>query len=814
MEDLRILLIGNGGREHALAWKLSLSPRVSRIFVAPGNGGTAQGLAKVSNVAIAVDDFVGLVDFARNSHVNLVAPGPEVPLVLGLTDYFKNSIPISVFGPSKAAARLEGSKIYAKDFMHRYGIPTARYHTFDDYQVARQHIDEVRYDIVIKATGLAAGKGVVIPASKHEAEDALKKMMLDRIYGDAGDEVVIEEFLEGEEVSLLTFCDGYTTRSLPVSQDHKRVGEGDRGLNTGGMRAYPPAPEATPEIIAEMHEIAQTTIDAMRRSEGYPFVGLLFTGFMITKDGPRVLEYNVRFGDPETQTVLPLMSKETDLAEIMVACTEGKLDSIQFQMRPGSSVTVVAAAEGYPESYKKGDFISMDQSHELSKDDHIFHAGTALENKSLKTAGGRVLAATSTAESLEKALNQAYRIIESINWPGKHYRKDIAHRAIAAFNQSQPTSQKSGMTYAAAGVSISAGNELVERIKGHVKLTSRPGASSDLGGFGGVIDLAEAGYKETPLLVTGTDGVGTKLQIAQAMNKNDTIGIDLVAMNANDLVVQGAEPLYFTDVFSCGKLDVNVAEDVIKGVCDGCIQAGCALVGGETAEMAGLFSDNRYDIVGACSGAIARTRKLLPDKKGMKTGDTLLGLASSGCHSNGFSLIRKILEKSYLGFNDRAPWDKKQTVGLSLLTPTRIYVKPLLKLVDAHLVKGMAHITGGGLGENIPRMLPESLTAMLDASCWDCPPVFKWLKQAGSISDHEFARTFNTGLGMVLVVESTAVDEAKRILSESGEKVFLIGHLSHREPKPCVIRVGAFDAPLTPLPISSDWPKLGQEYCT
>lgn len=354
--------------------------------------------------------------------------------------------------------------------------------------------------------------------------------------------------------------------------------------------------------------------------------------------------------------------------------------------------------------------------------------------------------------------------------------------------QSGLTPSEPGMTYAGAGVSISAGNELVDRIKALAKSTTRPGASGDLGGFGAVFDLAEAGYKEVPLLVTGTDGVGTKLQIAQAINKHDTVGIDLVAMNANDLIVQGAEPLYFTDVFSCSKLDVSIAEAVIKGICDGCKNAGCALVGGETAEMSGFFLAGLYDVVGACTGAIIRDKKLLPQKDAMKEGDVLLGLASNGCHSNGFSLIRKIIEKAHLEYSDPAPWDREKTVGQSLLTPTRIYVKPLLKLVQKDLVKGMAHITGGGLWENVPRMLPKSLAAELDAALWECPDVLKWLKQAGHVNDHEFARTFNTGLGMILVVDSSLADEAKRQLSESGETVFQTGHLVRRRDEGCVVQ--------------------------
>ena len=645
-----------------------------------------------------------------------------------------------------------------------------------------------RIILTLISTIVAAGKGVILPATKSEGQEALKKIMVDNEFDDAGNEVVIEEYLQGDELSFLTFCDGYTIRSLPAAQDHKQLRNGDCGPNTGGMGAYAPAPIANPELIEDIHRnVLQPTVDAMRRSEAHPFVGLLFTGFMITKDGPKVLEYNVRFGDPETQTLLPLMTMDTDLAELMIACTEGRLDGVPLHTKSICSVTVVAAAGGYPGSYNKGDIIGIDQDHVLNEDDYLFHAGTTLSDGLLKTAGGRVIAATSTAKSLQMALARAYSIMETIDWPGKHYRTDIAHRAINAPAESEPTSPEFSMTYEGAGVSISAGNELVERIKIFVKSTARPGASGELGGFGGVFDLAEAGYKEAPLIVTGTDGVGTKLQVAQAMGKHDTIGIDLVAMNVNDLIVQGAEPLYFTDVFSCSRLDVSIAVDVIRGICDGCKDAQCALVGGETAEMADFFLSDRYDIVGTCNGAIARDKKLLPDKNAMKEGDVLLGLASSGCHANGFSLIRKIVEKARLSYSDQAPWSKKQTVGQCLLTPTRIYVKSLLQLVEKDLVKGMAHITGGGLWENIPRMLPKSLTAKLNADFWECPVVLKWLKKAGHVSDYEFARTFNTGLGMILVVDPSLAEEAMRQLSESGERVFQIGHLEQRRVKDCIV---------------------------
>ena len=675
----------------------------------------------------------------------------------------------------------------AKDFMAKHGIPTAQFRNFSNYEEAKIYLEDVQHDVVIKATGLAAGKGVIIPASREEAQEALKNIMLVKEFGSAGNEVVIEEYLVGDELSFLTFSDGFTIRSLPAAQDHKQIFEGDKGPNTGGMGAYAPAPIAKPALVNEIHKTAlQLTIDAMRRHEGHPFVGLLFTGFMITKDGPRVLEYNVRFGDPETQTLLPLIALETDLAEIIVACTEGRLDSVDISMSPGSSATIIAAARGYPGAYEKGETIELDVSQALGAEDHIFHAGTSVSDGLLKTNGGRVIAATSTADSLEKALQRAYAIMSSINWPGKYHRTDIGHRAL--HDKGTGGASGDGLTYASAGVSISAGNELVRRIKPLASATKRAGASASLGGFGGSFDLAEAGYEGAPRLVTGTDGVGTKLKIAQAVRKHDTIGIDLVAMNVNDLIVQGAEPLFFTDVYSCETLDVDIAYEVVKGVCVGCRDALCALIGGETAEMSDLFRPGTYDLVGTATGAIARGRRELPDIDAMREGDIVIGLTSSGCHSNGFTLIRRIVEQSHLSYASPAPWDNALNVGESLLTPTKIYVKSILKLVEKDLVKGMAHITGGGLLENVPRMLPNSLAAEIDAVRWECPPVFKWLKNAGKVTHEEFARVFNTGIGMVLIVNAADERQVLDILSTRGESAVAIGILKARTGEGCIVK--------------------------
>ncbi|KAG5957772.1 hypothetical protein E4U57_001730 [Claviceps arundinis] len=768
MTGIRVLLIGNGGREHALAWKLSQSARVEAIFVVPGNGGTAT-CPKVTNVdSVSSEDFPGLVKFSQDNEVNLVVPGPEVPLVDGVEGFFKR-VGIPCFGPSKEAARLEGSKTYSKDFMKKYDIPTAAYENFSDYDKAAAYIDSVSHEVVIKATGLAAGKGVILPQSKREAKEALRQIMVEKAFGSAGDEVVIEELLVGDELSVLTFCDGYSIRSLPLAQDHKRIFDGDQGPNTGGMGCYAPTNIATKQLTEAIdRDILEPTIVGMRR-EKQPFRGVLFTGLMITSAGPKVLEYNVRFGDPETQTVLPLLSADTDLAEIMLACAGGYLDNCDLKIESKYSATVVVAAGGYPGPYAKGTPMTVLPPPTGSI---IFHAGTKLVGDQLQSSGGRVIAVNSVGESLRSAVDASYAALSTgvIKFDSMFFRKDIAHRAFRA-------PKKEAMTYAQAGVDIQAGNDFVERIKKAVASTKRPGADAEIGGFGGELDLSQCGYTGGPILVGAIDGVGTKLMIAQAMKKHDTVGIDLVAMNVNDLIVQGATPLMFLDYYGCSKLDQASAADFVEGVAEGCRQSGCALVGGETAEMPGMYQDDDYDAAGCAVGAVTPQNRL-PQTGAMAAGDILLGLGSVGVHSNGFSLVRRIVQSAGLTYGSPAPWDKSQTVGESLLTPTRIYVKSLLPVISQ--IKGLAHITGGGLLENVPRMLPDSLAADISYGSWDMPPVFEWLKQAGNVDPSEMCRTFNSGIGMVIAVDASKADAVEKQLAAS-ENVYRIGRLVRRE---------------------------------
>ncbi|KAJ3329704.1 hypothetical protein HDU76_007345 [Blyttiomyces sp. JEL0837] len=744
-----VLVIGGGGREHALAWGLAKSESVAKVFVAPGNGGTQTFSSKVTNVSL--NDFDAMAKFAVENKVELVVVGPEQPLVDGITTVFKK-VGISVFGPSAKAAQIEGSKAFSKDFMRRHNIPTASYAVFTDIEAAKKHVKETYKggDLVIKASGLAAGKGVLLPETIDEAIAGLQEVMVSKEFGSAGDEVVIEELLIGEEVSVLAFSDGYTVIPCPGAQDHKRIFEGDKGPNTGGMGAYAPAPIYTPTLQAEvLRTVLKPTVDGMRR-EGYPFVGILYAGLMLTASGPKVLEFNCRFGDPETQVVIPLL--DSDLAEVMKAAAEGRLDSVDLKFKSGAAATVVAAAGGYPGSYPKGKEITIGRA---PTDIIVFHAGTAAKDGKLVTAGGRVLAVTATADNLEEAIKKAVSNVSLIKFEGMQYRRDIGHRALKLLE----SKKTGGLTYADAGVSIDTGNLLVEKIKPLVKATRRSGADADIGGL------------------SGTDGVGTKLKIAHSANIHSSIGIDLVAMSVNDVLVQGAEPLFFLDYYACSKLEADVAKDVVAGIAEGCIQSGCALIGGETAEMPGMYSPGDYDLAGFVVGAVKRD-ELLPKMDLIIPGsDVILGIPSSGIHSNGYSLVRHIVALSGLTYTSTCPWNSKISLGEALLTPTRIYVKELLPVIRKKLVKAMSHITGGGFTDNIPRCLPKGVGVEVDVSTYQLPDVFKWLKAQGKITNAEFARTFNCGIGMVLVVAKEDVAEVTRLINAVGGPVVPLGRV-------------------------------------
>ena len=426
---MNILVIGSGGREHALAWKAAQSKEVEKVFVAPGNAGTASE-PKLENIAIAAEDISALLDFAQKENIDLTIVGPEAPLVAGVVDAF-NAAGLRCFGPSKGAAQLEGSKAFSKDFLARHHIPTAAYSNFTDVDAAVAYIKEQGAPIVVKADGLAAGKGVILAQTEDEAITAVKDMLAGNAFGDAGHRVVVEEFLGGEEASFIVMADGEHILPMATSQDHKARDEGDKGPNTGGMGAYSPAPVVTQEIHDRaMKEVIEPTIKGMA-AEGHPFTGFLYAGLMIDSSGtPKVLEYNVRFGDPETQPIM--MRMKSDLVALCNAAIDKRLDQMTTEWDARASLGVVLAAKGYPDAYAKGEVIrNLPAETENGK---VFHAGTIEKDGQITSNGGRVLCAVGLGESVSQAQKKAYELVDQIDWEGAYCRRDIGYRAISREN--------------------------------------------------------------------------------------------------------------------------------------------------------------------------------------------------------------------------------------------------------------------------------------------------------------------------------------------------------------------------------------------
>lgn len=418
---MNVLIIGSGGREHALAWKVAQSPRLTKLYIAPGNPGTS---SCGENVSVDVSDHAKVVNFCKEKQIDLVIVGPEIPLADGLVDSLSDAN-MRCFGPKQAAAQIEASKVFSKNFMVRHHIPTARYATFTHLDEALGYLDKVDYPIVIKASGLAAGKGVILPNTTDEAEATLKSILIEKTFGDAGNEVVIEERLVGQEVSLMAFTDGTAIVPMLPAQDHKRLLDGDEGPNTGGMGAYAPAPIFTKDLMNEAIEnILQPAIDGLRL-DGTPFVGVLYAGLILTDNGLSALEFNCRFGDPETQVVLPLL--ETDLLDVVEACIDGKLKDIDILWKDDAVVCVVLASKGYPDKVEIDKVVTFN---ELPANVVCFHAGTKTENEKVLTSGGRVFGLTAWAKDIESAIDMVYSNVKNVSFDGMQYRKDIAYKAL------------------------------------------------------------------------------------------------------------------------------------------------------------------------------------------------------------------------------------------------------------------------------------------------------------------------------------------------------------------------------------------------
>ena len=416
---MKVLIVGSGGREHAIAWSVVKSPKVDKIYCAPGNAGIAE-FAECVNIKAM--EFDKLVAFAKENAIDLTIIGMDDPLVGGVVDAFESE-GLRVFGPRKNAAIIEGSKAFSKDLMKKYKIPTAAYENFTDPDEAIKYLETAKMPIVLKADGLALGKGVLICNTLEEAKEGVKTLMLDKQFGDAGNEIVIEEFMTGREVSVLAFCDGKTIKCMTSAQDHKRAKDGDQGLNTGGMGTFSPSPFYNDEVEAFCEKyVYQSTIDAMA-SEGRPFTGILFTGLMITEDGPKVLEYNARFGDPEAQVVLPRM--KNDIIDVMEACIDGKLSDVELEFEDNAAVCVVLASDGYPEKYDKGFEIKGLDTFKDKDGYYVFHAGTKFDGDKILTNGGRVLGVVAKGENLKAARANAYKATEWIDFANKYKRNDI-----------------------------------------------------------------------------------------------------------------------------------------------------------------------------------------------------------------------------------------------------------------------------------------------------------------------------------------------------------------------------------------------------
>lgn len=754
----------------------------------------------------------------------MVVVGPEEPLSKGIVDRL-TLINVPCFGPTKSAAQIECDKAWSKDFMARHQIPTAKFSKFTDSSAAKEFIMQKHegsafaHGYVVKASGLAAGKGVLICSTREDACRAVEQVLDDACFGDAGKTIVVEELLRGEECSVLAFCDGGDVVLMPAAQDHKRAYDNDAGPNTGGMGAVCPFDlvELSPRLKELIRESVMLRCVRALKQERNSFIGVLFAGLMLTEDPHepvKVLEFNCRFGDPETQSVLPLL--RTDLYEIFEACIAHKLSALGVEFDTASGVHtcgVVVADADYPASTTKGqpiegvrELITTAQQFARASEGatYTIHAGTkfAADNESIVTNGGRILTSIGCSKSLERARELALEQVAKIGIARARHRKDIGQRPIDRSKQSR-------LTYKSCGVDIERGNEFVEFVKDVARDTRRPGTMSHIGSFGAFFDLAQTNIRD-PILVSGTDGVGTKLKLALDFNRCEGVGIDLVAMCVNDILVHGAQPLFFLDYYACGKLDATgTARQVLESIVKGCRQAQCALIGGETAEMPGLYHGTDIDLAGFAVGAVDRSR-VLPRAHELRAGDCVLGISSSGVHSNGFSLVRKLVD-CLRGVDISAPGscpfncDSDDASLLDcLLKPTHIYVRQLASALDANLIKGMAHITGGGLVENVPRTLPPTLCAELDARAWNMSPLFAWIQQEANLEHSELLRTFNCGLGMCLFVAEEHADKVKDLLERAAADdelapkahVYRVGKLVDRQGSEQQCRVSHLDEAL------------------
>ena len=715
---MKVLVIGSGGREAAIAWACRRHGHVVEVHP----------------------------DLPAEPLADLVIVGPEAALVAGVADRCA-ALHIPCFGPTAALARLESSKGFTRTLAATLGLPSPVFHMSSSAAEAIGWWREFAKPVVVKLDGLAAGKGVIVPDGDAATIAAIEELV-------AQGPIVLEERLSGPECSLMAMCDGRVARPLPIAQDHKRIGEGDTGPNTGGMGAYAPAPVPydADELTARF---IQPVVDHLFAA-GAPYVGVLYAGLMLTADGPRLLEFNCRFGDPEAQAVLPLLTD--DLAELALLCAKGQLGSRHITAQ-GSACAVVAAAPGYPAAPSTGGAITGDLTDWPQA--LVFPAGLGVVagGTGATVTGGRVLSVTGLGADLAPARANAYERIAAISFEGMQVRRDIAWRAVGAELQS----------YAAAGVDIDEGTRAVDQMKAAVERTHGPAVLRGVGSFGGVFSLAAIKEMNEPLLVASTDGVGTKVELAARLGGYKGVGIDIVNHCIDDVLVQGARPLFFLDYIAASRLNADHVAEVVTGMAEACEAAGCALLGGETAEMPGVYADGAFDIAGTLVGLVDRAQ-MLPQGR-LAAGDVLVGIASNGPHTNGYSLLRKLF--AWLPM-DSVPAGFGCTLGEALLRPHRNYLPVLEAALDGKRIKALAHITGGGLPENLPRVLPEGVDAEVRLGSWPVPPLFQLVREVAALPTRELYRTLNMGIGMVAICSPADVDALQASIAEP---TWLIGRL-------------------------------------
>ena len=728
---MNVVVIGTGGREQAIAWACRRHDHEVTLI---GDVAELEGLTP-----------------------ELVIPGPESALVAGVADRCaERGIPC--FGPTAALAQLEASKSHARSLAAELGIPGPRFATFASGEIdaALTWWQALDGPVVVKLDGLAAGKGVVVPEGDAETEAAIRA---------ADGAFVLEERMTGPECSLLALCDGTTAIALPLAQDHKRIGEGDTGPNTGGMGAYAPAPLGLDptELVASF---VQPVLDHVA-ANGTPYVGVLYAGLMVTTDGPRLVEYNVRFGDPEAQCVLALL--ESDLAELAHAATQGRLAETPIRIRDGFACTVVAAAPGYPETPLTGTPVTgVETLQTIESRAERATSSSATTSAVLfpaglvdgRTAGGRVLAVTGVGEDLAAARTAAYDAMSAVSFEGMQVRRDIGWRAPGAALTS----------YAAAGVDIAEGVRAVEQMRVAVERTHGAEVVRGVGSFGGSFSAKALASMDDPVLVASTDGVGTKVELAARLGRVRGVGADIVNHCINDVLVQSATPLFFLDYIAASVIDADLVAEVVTGMAEACEAGGCTLLGGETAEMPGVYQPGTFDIAGTLVGVAERAR-LLP-RTDVAAGDVLIGIASNGPHTNGYSLLRTVFEWATI---DATPPGFDRPLGEALLVPHRSYLDVLRPVLATDTVKALAHITGGGLIENVPRVLPGGVDAEIRVGSWPVPPLFALVAElTPRMDDIERHRTLNMGIGMVVVCSP---EDATTVQAAIAEDTWVIGTL-------------------------------------